>query len=47
MLHPTEQLLFLTFPGPMNTSYMPDTLEMSAEMYLGIHAYSPQLLPDF
>lgn len=47
MLHPTVQLLFLTFPGPMNTSYMPGTLEMSAEMYLGIHAQCPLLLPDF
>jgi len=38
MLHPTVNLLFLTLQGPMNTSYMPGTLEMSAEMYLGIHA---------
>lgn len=38
MFHPTVELLFLTLSGPMNASYMPGTLEMSAEMYLGIRA---------
>ena len=47
MLHPTVQLLLLTFPGPMNISYMPGTLDMSADVYLGIHAHCLLLLPDF
>jgi hypothetical protein len=47
MLHPMVQLLFLTFSGPVNTSYMSGTVEMSTEMYLGIHAQCPLLLPDF
>jgi len=47
MLHPMVQLLFPTFPGPMTTSYMSGTVEMSAQMYLGIHAQCLLLLPDF